>query len=37
VTLDQICVGDRLRIRPGEKVPVDGKVVEGARRSTSPW
>jgi Cu+-exporting ATPase len=29
VPLDQIKVGDRLRIRPGEKVPVDGEVVEG--------
>ena len=29
VPLDQVKVGDRLRIRPGEKVPVDGKVVEG--------
>jgi Cu+-exporting ATPase len=29
VPLDQVEVGDRLRIRPGEKVPVDGKVVEG--------
>jgi P-type Cu+ transporter len=29
VTLDQVHPGDRLRIRPGEKVPVDGAVVEG--------
>lgn len=29
VPLEQVKVGDRLRIRPGEKVPVDGKVVEG--------
>ncbi|HYM18548.1 MAG TPA: heavy metal translocating P-type ATPase [Micropepsaceae bacterium] len=29
VSLDQIVVGDRLRIRPGEKVPVDGVVLEG--------
>jgi len=27
--LDAIAVGDRLRVRPGEKVPVDGVLIEG--------
>jgi Cu+-exporting ATPase len=29
VPLDAIAVGDLLRVRPGEKVPVDGVVIEG--------
>ena len=29
VPLDQVQVGDRLRVRPGEKIPVDGRVLEG--------
>ncbi len=30
VALDRVIPGDRLRVRPGEKVPVDGVVVEGS-------
>ena len=29
VPLDQVQVGDRLRVRPGEKIPVDGILLEG--------
>ncbi|HEV2628789.1 MAG TPA: heavy metal translocating P-type ATPase [Pseudolabrys sp.] len=29
VTLDAVHVGDRLRVRPGDKVPVDGTLLEG--------
>jgi Cu+-exporting ATPase len=29
VPLEDVQIGDRLRVRPGEKVPVDGVVVEG--------
>lgn len=29
VPLEQVAIGDRLRVRPGEKVPVDGAVLDG--------
>ena len=29
VPLDQVVAGDQLRVRPGEKVPVDGSIAEG--------
>ncbi|OGA02944.1 MAG: copper-translocating P-type ATPase [Betaproteobacteria bacterium RIFCSPLOWO2_02_FULL_62_17] len=32
VALDTVAVGNRLRVKPGEKVPVDGTVLEGTSR-----
>jgi Cu+-exporting ATPase len=29
VSLDQVAAGERLRVRPGERVPVDGQIVDG--------
>ncbi|NNJ24897.1 heavy metal translocating P-type ATPase [Alienimonas chondri] len=29
VPLDEVTTGDRLRVRPGEKVPTDGRVIDG--------
>lgn len=29
IPLDDVTVGDRLRVRPGDKVPVDGELIEG--------
>jgi Cu+-exporting ATPase len=29
IALDQVVVGERLRVRPGEKIPLDGVVLEG--------
>jgi P-type Cu+ transporter len=30
IPLDQVKAGDRVRVRPGEKIPVDGVVLEGS-------
>lgn len=29
VPLNELVIGDKVRIKPGEKIPTDGKVVEG--------
>ncbi len=29
ISLDQVKAGDHVRVRPGEKIPVDGNVIEG--------
>jgi Cu+-exporting ATPase len=29
IALDAVSVGERLRVRPGEKIPVDGEVIDG--------
>lgn len=29
VAIDRLIIGDRLRVRPGEKIPVDGTILEG--------
>ncbi len=32
VALESVSVGERLRVKPGEKIPVDGAVLEGSSR-----
>ncbi|WP_199911602.1 heavy metal translocating P-type ATPase [Dongshaea marina] len=29
LAIEEVVVGDRIRIRPGDKIPVDGRVIEG--------
>ena len=29
IPLDEVLLGDRVRVRPGERIPVDGKVIDG--------
>lgn len=29
IAIDKIVVGDKLRVKPGEKIPVDGSILEG--------
>jgi len=37
ISLGEVQVGDFLRVRPGEKVPVDGVVIQGATARMNPW
>jgi len=37
VATDAVAPGDRLLVRPSERVPFDGIVAEGLPRSTRPW
>ncbi|MCK4870948.1 MAG: copper-translocating P-type ATPase [Gammaproteobacteria bacterium] len=30
ITISEVIIGDKLRVRPGEKIPVDGEIIEGA-------
>jgi heavy metal translocating P-type ATPase len=29
ISIEEVAIGDHVRVRPGERVPVDGKVIEG--------
>jgi P-type Cu+ transporter len=37
IPLEHVARSDRLRVRPGERVPLDGVVLDGATTLTSPW
>jgi Cu+-exporting ATPase len=36
VSISEVKVGQMVRVRPGENLPVDGRVLTGVRRSTRP-
>src|SRR5690606_39792679 len=29
ITIDDIVIGDQLRVKPGDKIPVDGQIIDG--------
>ena len=37
VPLDELATGNRLRVRPGDRVPVDGEIEEGSSAIDNPW
>ncbi|NIP57821.1 MAG: hypothetical protein GWM92_17675 [Gemmatimonadetes bacterium] len=37
VPVDEVEVGDRIRVKPGERVPLDGRVAEGHSAWTCRW